>query len=628
VSIHRARNSLACALSLIVAIGLVGGTAANAAPSPANQDASTTAGRWHTPEEREQSPAERSAPVSPNRLFSAAAAPANDMLANATRVSSLPFQVSGQPYAGATLEADEPSTCRTTDPDSTEYFTHGDRSIWYSFTSPVTQTLSFGGEVGSAYSMVIAYAAAGVSDLTRISCTEDGYRDENHLQAQAGVTYLFQVTDDIFSETSPGTASLWIRGSAPISNLSPSTATSVSVPSTVAGSISKVDNNWYAPYAGRCDGGFASMLGTRWYKYVATSTNGVRVDLRDSYYAADAVVWASDGATPTSRLACSGQPESNESFGPGPYDKSKAFIDFAVEPGKTYLIQVGGWNFSVGDYVMKLSTYQLPLLTLMPTPKITGTAQVGSTLTANPGTWDEGTTLTYQWMRNGGSYISGATQSTYKVSPADAGAQITVAVTASKPGFSGARKTSAPTAVVVKGVLTSATPTLSGAPAVGKTVTVAPGAWGPSPVTFTYQWLRGGASISGATSASYTPVAADVGTRLSVTVTGTKSGYTTKAATSTATVVAKGTLTGATPTITGTTKVGSTLTARAGTWAPAPVTLSHQWLRNGVVISGATATTYKLTATDKGKRITVRVTGTKAGYTTLSQTSTATAAIG
>jgi hypothetical protein len=87
-------------------------------------------------------------------------------------------------------------------------------------------------------------------------------------------------------------------------------------------------------------------------------------------------------------------------------------------------------------------------------------------------------------------------------------------------------------------------------------------------------------------------------------------------------------LTGATPTITGTTKVGSTLTARAGTWAPAPVTLSHQWLRNGVVISGATATTYKLTATDKGKRITVRVTGTKAGYTTLSQTSTATAAIG
>lgn len=627
MSIHRARNSLACAVSLVVAIGLVGGTAANAAATSVDQDSSTTAGRWHTSEEREQSPAERSAPVSPNRLFSAAAAPANDMLANATKVSSLPFDVSSQPYAGATLEADEPATCRTTDPDVTEYFTEGTRSIWYSFTSPVAQTLTFSGGVNGRESMIVAYASAAMSEVTRISCTETGFRDENHLQAKAGTTYLFQVTDDAYNAGTTDTASLRITSSAPISNLSPATATSVSVPGTVSGSLAKVDNNWYEPYATSCGRGFVTMLGTRWYKYVATNTTGIRVDLRDSYYNADAAVWASNGSTPTSVIACPAQKE-GEPAGPGAYDKTQAYADFAVEPGKTYFIQVGGWGFDVGDYELKLSTYQLPLLTLMPTPKITGTAQVGSTLTANPGTWDEGTTLTYQWMRNGGSYISGAKSSTYTVSPADAGTQISVAVTASKPGYSGARKTSAPTAVVSKGVLTSATPTISVSPAVGKTVTAVPGAWGPSPVTFTYQWLRGGASISGATSATYTPVAADAGTRLSVMVTGTKSGYTTKAATSASAVVANGTLTGATPTITGTTKVGSTLTARAGTWAPAPVTLSYQWLRNGVAISGATAGTYKLTSTDKGKRISVRVTGAKAGYTTLSQTSTATAAIG
>lgn len=627
MSIHRARNSLACAVSLVVAIGLVGGAAANAAATSTDQDSSTTAGRWHTSEEREQSRSERSAPVTPStesRLFSATEAPANDMLANATKVSSLPFQVSGQPYAGATLEADEPATCRTTDPDQSEYFTDGDRSVWYAYTSPVAQTLTFGGGVSGSDSMVIAYAAAAMSDLTRISCTETSFRDENHLQARAGGTYLFQVTDDSYGAAPSDTASLWIRASAPLPNLSPATSTSLPVPSTVTGSISKVDNNWYAPYSRTCSDDFETMLGSRWYKYVATATTGIRLDLRDSFYDADAVVWSSDGSVPTSPLAC---PRANEND-PSTYSKTSAYADFAVEPGKTYFIQVGGWNFSVGDYVMKLSTYQLPLLTLMPTPKITGTAQVGSTLTANPGTWDEGTTLTYQWMRNGGSYISGAKSSTYTVSPADAGTQISVAVTASKPGYSGARKTSAPTAVVAKGVLTSATPTISVSPAVGKTVTAVPGAWGPSPVTFTYQWLRGGASISGATSATYTPVAADAGTRLSVTVTGTKSGYTTKAATSTSTVVANGTLTGATPTITGTTKVGSTLTARTGTWAPAPVTLSYQWLRNGVAISGATAGTYKLTSTDKGKRISVRVTGAKAGYTTLSQTSTATAAIG
>ncbi|WP_285137115.1 hypothetical protein [Microbacterium sp. lyk4-40-TSB-66] len=614
MSIHRALRSLAWSLSLVVAVGLTGGAAAHATAAPTDEGSSTTAGRWHTPEEREQSPAERSAPVSPNRLFSAAAAPVNDMLANATKVPSLPFQVSGQPYAGATLEADEPATCRTTDPDQSEYFTDGDRSVWYTYTSPVAQTLTFGGGVSGADSMVIAYTAAAMSDLARISCTETSFRDENHLQARAGGTYLFQVTDDSYGAAPPDTASLWIRASAPLPNLSPATSTALSVPSTVTGSISKVDNNWYAPYDRTCSQDFETMLGSRWYKYVATATTGVRLDLRDSFYDADAVVWASDGSMPTSPLAC---PRANAND-PSTYSKADAYADFAVEPGRTYFIQVGGYHFSVGDYVMKLSTYQLPLLTLMPTPKITGTAQVGSTLTANPGTWDEGTTLTYQWMRNGGSYISGAKQPTYTLSAADAGAQISVAVTASKPGYSGARKTSAPTAVVAKGVLTSATPTISGTPAVGKTVTSAPGAWGPSPVTFTYQWLRGGASISGATSATYTPVAADAGTRLSVTVTGTKSGYTTKTATSTSAVVANGALSGPVPTVTGTTKVGSTLTARAGTWAPAPVTLTHQWLRNGVAISGATAATYKLTSADKGKRISVRVTGTKTGYAPLS----------
>lgn len=622
--IHRATRSLACALSLVVAIGLIGGSAAHAATDPVDQDQASTAGRWHTAEERAPSPEARSGPVSPNRLNAAAAeAPVNDMLANATKVSSLPFQTSGQPYAGATLEAGEPATCRTTDPDQSEYFTDGDRSIWYSYTSPVSQTLTFGGGVSGSDSMVIAYAAAGISNLSRISCTETSFRDENHLQARAGATYLFQVTDDSYGATPADTASLWIRGGEPISNLAPATATTLAVPSTVRGSITKVDNNWYAPYDRTCSDDFETMLGSRWYKYVATGTTGVRLDLRDSFYDADAVVWASDGSTPTSPLAC---PRSNPDD-PSTYSKAHAYADFAVEPGKTYFIQVGGYHFSVGDYVLKLTTYQLPLLTLMPTPTISGTAQVGANLTANPGTWDAGTSLTYQWMHNG-AYISGAKDATYTVGAADVGTRISVAVSATKPGYSPARKTSAQTAAVAKGALTSATPTLSGAPAVGATVTAVPGAWGPSPVTFSYQWFRGGAAISGATAATYTPIATDAGATLAVTVTGAKSGYTTKAVTSASTTVAKGTLIAPTPTISGTAKVGSTLTARAGTWTPAPVTLSYQWLRNGVAISGATSSTYKLTSTDKGKRITVRVTGTKTGYTTLAKTSAATATIG
>jgi uncharacterized protein YdbL (DUF1318 family) len=113
-----------------------------------------------------------------------------------------------------------------------------------------------------------------------------------------------------------------------------------------------------------------------------------------------------------------------------------------------------------------------------------------------------------------------------------------------------------------------------------------------------------------------------------VTVTGTKTGYTSVAKSSAATVaVVAGTLTAPTPTITGTKAVGSTLTAVPGTWGPAPVTLAYQWYRSGVAISGATASTFALTTLDRGKTMTVRVTGTKTGYTSVAKTSAATTAI-
>ena len=75
------------------------------------------------------------------------------------------------------------------------------------------------------------------------------------------------------------------------------------------------------------------------------------------------------------------------------------------------------------------------------------------------------------------------------------------------------------------------------------------------------------------------------------------------------------------PTITGTLKSGYTLTAHRGTWIPTPTTVSYQWYRNSVKITGATKYTYKLTSLDKGKHITVKVTGKRTGYTTVIKTS-------
>jgi len=56
-----------------------------------------------------------------------------------------------------------------------------------------------------------------------------------------------------------------------------------------------------------------------------------------------------------------------------------------------------------------------PALHATTTPSISGTARVGTTVTATPGRWTlDATTHTYQWLGNG-TPISGATGPTYTI---------------------------------------------------------------------------------------------------------------------------------------------------------------------------------------------------------------------
>lgn len=68
------------------------------------------------------------------------------------------------------------------------------------------------------------------------------------------------------------------------------------------------------------------------------------------------------------------------------------------------------------------------------------------------------------------------------------------------------------------------------------------------------------------------------------------------------------------PVISGTATSGSTLTTTNGTWTNSPTSFTYQWTRADTItpISGATASTYVLTATDVGHTITVSVTATNA----------------
>jgi surface protein len=67
-------------------------------------------------------------------------------------------------------------------------------------------------------------------------------------------------------------------------------------------------------------------------------------------------------------------------------------------------------------------------------------------------------------------------------------------------------------------------PVISGTNTIGSVLTTTNGTWsGTLPITYTYQWLRNGSNISGATSSTYTLVVADRNANISCQVTATNS---------------------------------------------------------------------------------------------------------
>ena len=270
-------------------------------------------------------------------------------------------------------------------------------------------------------------------------------------------------------------------------------------------------------------------------------------------------------------------------------------------------------------------------------PTITGTAQVGETLTADTsGIADadglSGAAFAYQWLTNDGTTdteIAGATGASYTVQASDDGAAIRVWVSFTDDAGNEETLTSAATepvtfAIQQQIVNTPATgvPTISGTTQVGKTLTASTSgiadADGLNNARFAYRWVANdGASdtdIAGATDSTYTLVDADEGGPIKVRVSFTDDAGHEEALTSaaTATVEARpnSPATGQ-PTILGTARVGETLTAStsgiADTDGLSGVAYSYQWLADGAEITGATAVTYTLTDSEEGRTIQVTV---------------------
>ncbi len=159
------------------------------------------------------------------------------------------------------------------------------------------------------------------------------------------------------------------------------------------------------------------------------------------------------------------------------------------------------------------------------TPTISGTIASGSTLTAKPGAWTQGTAFAYQWYA-GGKAIGKATKATYKLAAAHVGKRITVRITGAKADYVTANRMSAASPKVAK----AATPVISGTKRAGQTLTAKPGSWTKG-TKFSYQWMADGKAISKATKSKLKLTKALAGKAITVRVTGKKAGYATVAKT-------------------------------------------------------------------------------------------------
>ena len=220
-------------------------------------------------------------------------------------------------------------------------------------------------------------------------------------------------------------------------------------------------------------------------------------------------------------------------------------------------------------------------------PRITGTAMVGSRLTATRGSWTESpTSYGYQWnaVRTGGAadasncaVIGGASTEQY-VLQADVGKRLRVRVTASNADGAKTVASNA-TAIVVKGGKPANTggPSISGTAAVGSTLTATKGEWtGTDPIDVRLRVAplrRGRRQLRRdrrCNDTTYVLKSVDLGNSMRVRVTAKNRAGTTRATTSATSVIRAS----APPVVNGCSKTGGTIPI-SGIAPPARLTIDQ-----------------------------------------------------
>jgi hypothetical protein len=255
-------------------------------------------------------------------------------------------------------------------------------------------------------------------------------------------------------------------------------------------------------------------------------------------------------------------------------------------------------------------------------PEVSGTPAVGATLTCSKGQWsEEPTSFSYQWWRDQAT-INQATSSTYRVQGEDQGHSLSCEVTAANAAGKNSEKSKNSLRVAGSPPANTEKPRVLGVAEVTQSLTCNAGRWSGSPEpTFSYQWLRDGASIPLASGKTYNPEPADQGHSVSCLVTATNGEGEATAQSAGVEITGPPPENLTPPVIAGTPSAGETLLCSTGSWTGVPQSYKYAWLRDGTAILSATTSEYAVVTGDRGHSLSCQVTAYNNGGSGLARES-------